>query len=170
MRKTLVYFILMIVTMGAIFVFSSDNGKDTNQKSNMLVDPIESTIKATSDKTFESEKEETDYWKKVRSKISTAVRKTAHTVIYCLLSIFALLFFKSLNLETTDALMMTLLLCVLYAAGDELHQHFSNGRDCKFSDVCIDTFGAWIGTLLVYIAGKIKAHKTKRKLHFKAKL
>ena len=169
MRKTLVYFILMIVTMGAIFAFSSDNGKDTNQKSNLIVDPIETTIKATSDKTFESEKEETNYWKNVRSKISTAVRKTAHTIIYCLLSIFTLLFFKSLDLEAADAIMMTILLCALYAASDELHQHFSNGRDCKFSDVCIDTFGAWIGTMLVYITGKLKARRKNRKLHFKVK-
>ena len=167
--KTFIYLILMLLTMTAIFAFSTDNGKETNAKSSAIVKPIESTLKATSQKNFETEKEETDYWKKINSKITVTVRKGAHATIFCLLSIFTLLFFRSLKIEDADAIMFTILLCILYAASDEFHQNFLNGRDGKFSDVCIDTFGAWIGTMIVHIGYKLKYRRTNRKLHFKVK-
>lgn len=42
-------------------------------------------------------------------------------------------------------------LCVLYAATDEFHQLFVEGRSGQFTDVCIDGAGALLGILIMTI-------------------
>jgi VanZ family protein len=153
----------MLLTMAAIFCLSTQNGTDTNKTSGVVVNPIENKIKASSDKIFESENAETDYWKKVKNKINAAVRKSAHAVIFGVLGLFTILFFTSLGLDMGDAIVLTMLLCGLYAGSDEFHQHFVDGRTPRFSDVCIDMFGAWVSVLLVYVKGKLKVLYVKRK-------
>jgi hypothetical protein len=153
----------MLLTMAAIFCLSTQNGTDTNKTSGVVVKPIESRIKASSDKTFENEKAKNDYWKKVKNKINVAVRKSAHAIIFGVLGLFTILFFTSLGLNMDDAIVCTIVLCGLYAGSDEFHQHFVDGRTPRFSDVCIDMFGAWVSVLLVYVKGKLKAANVKRK-------
>jgi VanZ family protein len=46
----------------------------------------------------------------------------------------------------------------LYAASDELHQVFVNGRTALVSDVVIDTIGGVTGLLLLWLTGKIFKH------------
>jgi hypothetical protein len=141
--------------MATIFCLSTQNGTETNKTSGAVVKPIESRIKASSEKTFESEKAETDYWKKIKDKINLAVRKSAHAIIFGILGLFTILFFTSLGLDMGDAIVLTMLFCGLYAGSDEFHQHFVDGRTPRFSDMCIDMFGAWVSVLLVYIKNKI---------------
>ena len=51
----------------------------------------------------------------------------------------------------------------MYAASDELHQKFVDGRSAEIRDVCIDTCGVILGILLVILAVKIiKNIKTKK--------
>ena len=56
--------------------------------------------------------------------------------------------------------------CFLYACSDELHQHFTPGRACMFTDVLIDTGGALTGMLMSLIilafAGWILKKKAER--------
>lgn len=40
---------------------------------------------------------------------------------------------------------------MLYAAGDEFHQGFVDGRSPKFFDVGIDTAGVFTGTIFILI-------------------
>ena len=162
-RESVFYLICMLIIMAAIFGFSSQNRSNTNKTSDVIVKPIENTIKANSTKTFEDEKAENSYWKKINSKIDKAVRKSAHIFIYGVLGIFSLLFFRSIGLRWEDAIMLAILLSALYGVSDELHQGFINGRDARAEDICIDTFGAWVGTLIVYIFHKIKLLRLKNK-------
>lgn len=138
-------------------MFSAQNFENTMKTSDVIVKPVENHIKKTTDKTFESEKAEKDYWKKFESKLDLIVRKSAHGFIFGILGLFSLLFFKSLSLEWADAIMYAILFCMLYALSDELlHQKKVDGRNARFQDVCIDTFGAWVGTAVVYAVHKIK--------------
>ena len=49
-----------------------------------------------------------------------------------------------------DFLIRAELFCALYACSDELHQYFVPGRSCRFFDVCVDSAGAFCGTLLFW--------------------
>jgi VanZ family protein len=152
----------MLFMMVVIFMFSTQNITDTMKTSDTIVTPIENQIKASSDKTFEDEKAETDYWKKIKGKLDKLVRKSAHAFNFCVLGIFTMLFFKSLGMKTEDAIMVTIALCALYAGSDELHQKLVDGRNSRFEDVCIDMFGTWIGITLTYLGGKITTLNGKK--------
>lgn len=164
MKKSLFYFICILITMAGIFMFSSQNFDNTMKTSDTIVKPIENRIKSKTDKTFETEKAEKDYWKKVELKLDKLVRKTAHGIIFGVLGLFVMLFLKSIGLKTEDAIMLTMIFCGLYAGSDELHQKLIKGRDCRFEDVCIDMFGSWVAVLGIYIRDKI-VHLMERKNH-----
>ena len=59
--------------------------------------------------------------------------------------------------------MQAAVLCVLYAASDELHQYFVPGRSCEVRDVALDVLGALAGILLLAAANRI-FHSLKTKL------
>ena len=48
-----------------------------------------------------------------------------------------------------------ILLGMLYAISDEIHQGFSPGRSPRIADVYIDTLGVILGTLLILLVIKI---------------
>lgn len=155
-----IWLVCVLATMVCIFMFSSQEGKESNKTSDIIVVPMENSLKAISDKKFSDKKEEEAYWTKIYKKLDYGVRKTAHVVLYGTLGIFCVLFFKSCGMSWGDIIMLSLLVCAVYAGTDELHQKF-NKRTAQFADVCIDTFGAWIGTGIVYMLNKVK----KRKKH-----
>jgi len=53
---------------------------------------------------------------------------------------------------------LALSIVFLYAASDEFHQIFVNGRTALVSDVFIDTTGGATGLLLLWLTGKIFKH------------
>jgi len=52
--------------------------------------------------------------------------------------------------RNTRLVIMAALFCVIYAATDEFHQYFIEGRSGEFKDVCIDGIGAVLGTMSFY--------------------
>jgi VanZ family protein len=79
------------------------------------------------------------------------VRKTAHYIEYSVLAILvckALLNFKS---GIWKSIFYTLVLCMVFAGLDELHQLFIIGRISKPMDVVIDTLGISSGLLILFI-------------------
>ena len=82
--------------------------------------------------------------------IEFPVRKAAHASEYALLGI--LVFGVARKKEMTKRQMLcAILVTVLYAASDELHQLFVPGRSCQLRDVLIDTAGAVAGVEIQYI-------------------
>jgi VanZ family protein len=71
----------------------------------------------------------------------TVLRKCAHVTEYAILGFLLL---RALGRE-----LPALLLGVVYAATDELHQHFVAGRHASPVDLAIDTLGVLIGVLVV---------------------
>jgi VanZ family protein len=78
----------------------------------------------------------------------TILRKLAHVVEYALL---ALLWLRALRtrMDARRAALVALVITSLYAASDELHQSFVEGRHGSPLDWAIDTAGAATVTLLV---------------------
>ena len=54
------------------------------------------------------------------------------------------------------------MLAALYAATDEFHQLFIEGRSGELKDVAIDSTGALLGLLLAFIFHKLIKNKRKR--------
>ena len=48
---------------------------------------------------------------------------------------------------------------VIYAISDEVHQIFSEGRACQITDVLIDSAGAILGIIIVFIIIKERRNK-----------
>ena len=87
--------------------------------------------------------------------IHLVIRKCAHLTEYAIL---ALLVWRALHQSKTNLptwswpkVCGTLLIVFLYSSSDEIHQSFVPTRTAQFSDVVIDTSGAAIGLLALWL-------------------
>lgn len=84
------------------------------------------------------------------------VRKSAHFLAYAILGGLC---FENLSvldkLSKKKTFFIALLISVLYAISDEIHQYFVPGRACQFRDVMIDSCGALFGIAVIIILKKI---------------
>lgn len=87
--------------------------------------------------------------------VNLVIRKCAHLTEYAIL---ALLIWRALHLSKNNLPTWswpkvggTLLIIFLYSASDEIHQSFVPTRTAQFSDVVIDTSGAAIGLLALWL-------------------
>ena len=92
------------------------------------------------------------------------VRKSAHFIAYLLLGILSLNALKSSNKLGYHSVWIALLLCVLYASCDELHQLCITGRSGEVKDVLIDSAGASIGIGIWSVIGRLWGGKSVRKV------
>ncbi|MCR1849916.1 VanZ family protein [Paeniclostridium sordellii] len=81
------------------------------------------------------------------------IRKSAHMFLYFMLSILIYMVFKNIN--NKKAYLYSIIGCFIYACTDEIHQLFITGRSGEFKDVLVDTLGATIGLLIVFIINRI---------------
>lgn len=160
--RRVVYGLCVVMMMGAIFGFSSQTYEQTMKTSDVIVKPIENRVKEDSSN-FESEKEENDYIKKLEDKLDKLVRKSAHMIVFGMLAVFVYLLCKSFGMSDADAIIVTLVVCAVYAGTDEWHQKFVKGRTSQFVDVCVDEMGAVISMILVRITVHININKLKGK-------
>lgn len=86
--------------------------------------------------------------KKTIDTVHNYIRKLAHFSLYFILGIWLCLLAKSYGLSFCQAFFVALLACAFYAATDEIHQLFVEGRSCQLLDVAIDSGGAVAGILL----------------------
>lgn len=155
-HSSIFFLVCSILTMVAIFVFSSQEFKETMNTSGVIVKPIENTVKTTRDISFSDKNAEEKYWKQVESKLTKIIRKFAHMFIFGILAFFVYMFLKSIGVKDVDAIMFTLTICFLYGCTDEFHQRFVHGRTSQFFDVCVDTCGSYFAILIIYTVGKVK--------------
>ena len=91
----------------------------------------------------------------IAEKINHYIRKLAHFTAYLILGILVynllLCYFKN-----KKSLILTLVICLLYAISDEIHQLFVPGRAGQIKDVLIDFSGATLGVLSVWLIGRLK--------------
>lgn len=156
--SSMLFLVCSILTMVVIFIFSSQEFKETMNTSGVIVKPIENTVKTTKDVSFSDKKTEEKYWKQIESKLTKIVRKLAHMFIFGVLAFFVYMFLKSIGVKDADAIIFTLLICFIYGCTDEFHQRFVHGRTSQFFDVCVDTCGSYFAILMVYVVGKIKKY------------
>lgn len=106
--------------------------------------------------------------------IHVLLRKFAHASVYFILAIITTAAIIQLNKKTERrCYVLAVIFCFIYAITDEYHQLFVNGRSGEFRDVLIDTSGAIMGALCVWIAikvrNKIRTNKANKTLTTKNK-
>ena len=122
--------------------------------SNTIVEPIKNIVVDVQNKTFDSEKEEKSYIRVLKAKLDKIVRKTAHIALYAVLAVCVYIWLKSMGVDDADAIVLTLVICGIYAGTDEWHQSFVKGRTSQFIDVCVDEFGVVLSVTALRLCHK----------------
>jgi len=143
-RSFIKYWLPVLVWMVFIFGFSSDTM--SFQHSSRIIGPLVHWL-------FPNVSSE------AVNSIVFAVRKAAHVTEYALL---ALLIWRAVRKPVRPDLRgwsgaqarLALILVVLYAATDELHQTFVPSRQGSVWDVLLDASGAALGLLLLWAFGR----------------
>lgn len=145
-RRQILFFLLIIVCLASIFLFSSQN----STRSNILSGHFSRIIYWISEKIGLAFKKQVQY-----DEVNFIIRKCAHFTIYFILGICMSQFLRS-----TIRLSFAKQVLVISAAGfilsscDEIHQAFVAGRTSSFRDVCIDTAGVFASALLTQLLDK----------------
>lgn len=146
----IIVIILLIVTFRIIFGFSSQDGEKSGTISKQITEFVTKDIKSIQS----LEKNEKEI---VLKKIEHVIRKLAHFSLYTVVGILVMSLMKTYKMENLGRISISLLVGVLYAISDEVHQSFVPGRGPSAQDILIDTLGIVFGLLIV--TGFIKFYK-----------
>lgn len=162
--KSVLLGLLICAVMGMIFAFSAQPAVDSDALSDGL---IAGTVRLFLSHSQNLSQAEID---RICTTYSNFVRKCAHFTEYAALGFLCLLFLDSLSAlsfsidenkpsvlfgrsRTSGAARcsVSILLCAVYAATDEIHQYFVPERACRAYDVMIDTLGSAVGVLIAFV-------------------
>jgi VanZ family protein len=127
-----------------IFYFSSQVSETSGGLSQEIAKTIKNIMESSSTETVIDLKQ-----------LNHLLRKLAHFSFYFILG---LLVFNAMVRSGKKKISWMILICVLYAISDEIHQSFVPGRGPSIIDVFIDSTGAITGIIL----GKAYLLKKKR--------
>ncbi|MDF2653166.1 MAG: VanZ-like protein, partial [Paenibacillus sp.] len=150
-KKFLLYVLPILIWVGVIFGFSSQTHKEQDLRPWIKKEISDKTVKQ-----YFSGKSFNYGTQKISLKTSSAsgfveffIRKFAHLFIYSILGMLIARLFKALTRWRLGwNYLISVLLCGAYAATDEFHQGFVQGRTARPADVVLDTVGAMLGILL----------------------
>ena len=144
----IVLIIVLVWWMSVIFRFSAQNGTQSTQASDQVVEVFSDVIAKVTGNDHIKIKLTVTY----RSQFEYGIRKLAHMFIYFILAITAmLLLFTFERVPMLVRMLLSVFGCFLYSCTDEFHQSFSYGRGPSLRDVFIDTFGASMGIIVALI-------------------
>lgn len=131
--------------MALIFCLSSQPADQSNQLSTGITQAIAEAIEKVIPGT-----------EVIIGELNSIVRKNAHFIAYMVLGILTVTALRNSGAKIKKSFLPAMVICVLYAVSDEVHQLFVPGRGCKFTDMLIDSAGALVGSGVIYAAGAIR--------------
>lgn len=134
---------LIIICMGIIFSFSSDNAIESTKKSDDVIIKVSNFFSSTNLTAREQQI--------IIQKLVVPVRKGAHFFIYLILGGLIVSFLDEFSISKRKMILLAVFLSFLYACSDEIHQMFVPGRSSQISDILLDTVGSIVG-IYVYLA------------------
>lgn len=144
-KKIIIYILLVLLCMITIFCFSSKNTIESNSTSKSIIKYSVRIYEKITNKEVDEEK--------VINKLNYPVRKLAHFSIYFLLGMFVYGMFSCTKLK--HKLLLSMIICVIYASLDETHQLFVYGRTGQVLDVLIDSVGSLISMLIIKVIKRL---------------
>ena len=91
------------------------------------------------------------------------IRKNAHFFIHFVLGLLVCNALRKSGVVRSLGLVLALLICVVYAISDEVHQYFIEGRGPQVKDVLIDSSGALAGIVLYCVTTLLLNHRRATK-------
>jgi VanZ family protein len=137
--KKLIAYLLVIMVMVIIFLFSSQTG---NTSGNLSTSFIAHIIKFFSPHISDSSLEA------LVITLLIPIRKLAHFTIYFILGLTVSYLLSLYKLPVKGIIIIGLLICIFYACTDEIHQLFIDGRGASIIDVSIDSTGSLLALFL----------------------
>lgn len=135
--------ILLVVWMGFIFYLSAQPAEASSEISGGVIEVIAEKFYPHFESLSEVQKAE------VIASFQFEVRKSAHVCGFAVLGFFAFIsFITYTKIKMFLRLLLSVVLSLAYAVGDEFHQRFVPGRSCELRDVLLDTAGILIAVLL----------------------
>lgn len=133
--KNKISIILVILWIILIFIMSSFDANSSSNQSNFIVDIVVNILKIDNIEL-----------------LSLIIRKLAHFTEYFILGILVINMFNRNNIS--NKYLISIILCIIYACTDEIHQFFVPGRSCQVTDVIIDSMGSIMGVYLYKLINK----------------
>lgn len=137
---------LVFLWMGLIFVQSHKVAAESNKLSKGVTEIIIETVEKISPDA------ELDI---SLSQLNHIIRKNAHFFSYLILGVLTLNALIISGGGGYKSIGLGLLICILYAISDELHQTFIPGRSGEIKDIILDSVGALVGIGLRLMKGKV---------------
>lgn len=136
---------LLVLWMGVIYLFSSQTGTESTQSSQFVLSLIQFLgIDINS----------------VLGHLSQlVVRKSAHLFEYFIMS---LLIYNLIRDHIRYEMILSIIFSTLYACSDEFHQLFVVNRVSSVNDVLVDTLGAILAMIFVYLIKILKMIKSSK--------
>ena len=89
------------------------------------------------------------------NRIEKIIRKLAHFSIYTIVGILLMSLMSTYNFKELDKIAISLIIGIIYASTDEIHQAFIPGRGPLVTDVILDSIGVLTGICIVLLVYKI---------------
>ena len=147
--KQIISLILIIIWMIIVFMFSNQNGEESQKTSNTVTKVIVRIL------TFNQNITEEQELKSIEN-LDFIIRKLAHYSIYLLGGILIWGYINTFDIAIKNKIIISIIIGVAYAAFDELHQYFIANRSANIIDVSIDSIGVITGVALMQIKAKRK--------------
>jgi len=96
--------------------------------------------------------------------INYVIRKNAHITEFIILTLILFSLVSEYTKNEKKIILISIIGCILFAAGDEFHQYFVPGRSALVTDVLIDSIGALIALIIYKIYNKNKVLINKHRL------
>ena len=136
--------VLILCVFFVIFGFSNQNSQTSGGTSQKVTEAITKNVKKIQD--LEPKEKE-----KVIDKIENVIRKIAHYSIYTLLGLLLMGLMSTFKIKEMDKIAVNLIIGVLYASTDEIHQAFVPGRGAQITDVILDSMGVLTGIYITML-------------------
>lgn len=149
--------LLLIFQMLFIFTMSSFGSDSSNAQSGQIIQVLRQVFPSLSSHTSGPD----------ASVLTFIVRKTAHFTEYAILGVLFYFFYRQILPQKNGLrlFVLAILSSFLYACTDEIHQLFVPGRSGQFTDVLVDTLGAFCGCLLLLAIRRLrKAWRARRRV------
>ena len=141
MIKKIISVILVLVWMGLIFSLSCSNGEQSGSMSRKII--------VTATEILTDIKDGTDEMNKIVDRYQFVVRKGAHFIEYAILAFLVMNMLFTFQVKS-KTLLISAIICILYAASDELHQYFVSERSGNIIDVMWDSSASLITSYIFY--------------------
>ena len=147
-----------LVWMTMIFVLSSQPAVQSDELSLGVVERIFAFLYNLSDVPVFSLISD-ELWLDMYSKANFIVRKSAHFMLFAVLAFLVYHLLLEYKIKNAKAVLITSVICFLYAASDEVHQLFVPGRAGQIRDVFIDFSGSISLLVIEFLISLIKKRK-----------